>query len=110
MSSAAVGDDQKLGQGELAFTQDPQPAGEGLAWIAVGNPGRRQAVKTGLTEGFQLFDPFHHQREKWREQVLEIVADEKILLARAADHGGRVDCLVAMVEVGDLKDRVIMFQ
>ena len=47
-----VGEEKKLGEGELAFAKNPQAAGKGLTGVAVGHPGRGKAMKTGLAVGF----------------------------------------------------------
>ena len=106
----AVGDDEEFGQGQLPFAEDPQAAGKGLTRIAIGDPGGGQTVKTGFAEGLQLLHPFHDQGKERGEQVLEKIADKKILLPGSADNGGRIDGLVAVIEMADLEDRIVMLQ
>ena len=52
----------------------------------------------------ELLHRRHHQWEKRRQQVLQQVADEEVLLPRLADHGRWKDCVASVKEPVDVKD------
>ena len=105
-----IGHDQELGQRELPLAQNPQAGGKGLSGVTVADPCCCQAVETGLSKGLQLVDSVHDKGKQGRQQFLQEITDKIIFLFGAANHGGRIDGIVTMVEMGRLENRVVMGQ
>ena len=94
-STAPVGEQQELGERELALAEDAERRGHRLALVALADHGRGERVVAGLAVGPEVDDARHHEREERREQLLQQVADEEVLLARLADDRRRVDRVLA---------------
>src|SRR5262245_22524748 len=92
----SVSGDQELRQGELPFAEDAKGRGHRFASVAFLDNSRRQGMKSGLAIAPQIAHPWHHHREQWTEQLLQVVADEEVLLTWLADHCGRIDGVPAM--------------
>ena len=84
-----IRDEQELRQRELPFAEDPERAGHRLALVALLDDGGRERVVAGLAVRPEPFDRGHDERKERRQQVLQQVADEEVLLPRLADDGGR---------------------
>ena len=82
-----VGQEQELRQGELAFPQDAEARDHRLALVALAHDRRGQRVVTRLAVAPQADDRGHDDGEERRQELLQVVAEVEILLARLADDG-----------------------
>jgi hypothetical protein len=67
-------------------------------------------VVAGLAVGPEVLHVRHHDREQRREQLLQVVADEEVLLAGLADHGRRPDRVLAVGERFDVEHGIVVLQ
>src|SRR5437868_14615394 len=67
-------------------------------------------MKSSLAVGPKISDRRHQQRKQWRQQLLQVVADKKILLARLADDSGRIDRVTPVKDRVDVKNRIVVLQ
>ena len=68
----------------------------------------RERVVAGLAIRPQLLDRGHHQWKERREQLLQQIADEEVLLARLAHNGGRKKGILAARHLLDVKDGILI--
>ncbi len=106
----AVGDEQELGERELAFAQDAEGRGHGFALVAFLHHRRGQGVIARLAVGPQAQHAWHHEGEERGEQLLQEVADVEVLLPGLAHDGRGIDRVLAAAEVRDPEDRVVVAQ
>src|SRR5882724_1132831 len=67
-------------------------------------------MEAGLDIRPQIADARHHQRKERRKELLQIISDEEIFLARFADHRSGIDCLATMEDCFDVENRIVMLQ
>ena len=71
---------------------------------------RAERVIAGFAVGPEILDGRHDQREQRRQQLLQQVADEEVLLPRLADHRGGIDRVAPVRERAHAEDRVVVPQ
>src|SRR5437660_12713446 len=65
-------------------------------------------MKTRLPVGPEISYAGHHHREQRRQQLLQIIADEKVFLLWFAYDSGRIDGVASMKDSVDVKDGIVM--
>src|ERR1044071_1621662 len=106
----AVGDEQELGERQLPFAQDAERARHRLPRIALLHHRGAQRVVAGLAIGPQLLHRGHHQRKERRQQLLQQIADEEVLLPRLPHHRRRIDRVPAVRHALHREHRVVVRQ
>src|SRR5947199_6012906 len=67
-------------------------------------------MKPCLAIAPQIANRGHNKRKQWRQKLLQIIADEKILLARFSYHSRRINCVLAMKNRIGLKHGIVVLQ
>ena len=93
-----VGDEKEFPQRELTLAENAERARHGFAPVPLLDDRRGQRVIAGLAVRPEPLDSGHHEREERRQQLLQQIADEEVLLPWLADDGGRID------RVGPMRD------
>ncbi len=106
----AIGDQQKLRQRQLPFTEDAKGAGHRLSPVPLLHDRRGEGMVTSLPVRPEASDGRHDQRKERREQLLEQVSDEEIFLPRLTNHRSREDGVASVGQTLHLEDRIVVLQ
>ena len=105
-----IGHQEELRQRQLPFAEDPKGAGHRFARVALLHDGGGQRVITRFAVGPELLDGRHDHWKQRRQQFLQQIADEEVLLSRLPDHGGRKDGVVPPGDTLHVKNRIVVLQ
>src|SRR6185369_11528725 len=105
-----VSKQKKLGQRKLTFTQDPETGDQRFTAVTFLDYCRTQGMKTSFTIRPQIANAGHHQRKKWGQQLLQVVADEEVLLTRLAHYSRWIDGVAAMENGINFKHGIVVLQ
>ena len=103
-----VGDKEELCERQLPLAQNPERRDEGLSRVALFHYRRCEGVESRLAVGPAVAHRWHHEREEWRQQLLQVVADEKVFLAWLGNDGRRKDRVASVPQSVNVKDRKVV--
>ena len=105
-----VGQQQKFGESQLPFAEYPETGRQGLACVPLFHNCRRERMKSRLPIAPQVAHRGHYQRKDRRQQRLEVIADEEILLSGFPHNGRGIDCVAPVIDRLAVKDRIFVLQ
>ena len=105
-----IGDKQELLQGQLPLAQNAEGACHGFAAVPLFDDRAGQRVISRLAIRPEVQHGGHDQWEQRRQQVLQEVANKKILLSGFAHHRRGINRVAAVRHLRHLKHRVIVLQ
>ena len=108
-----VGDQQELGERELALAEDGvglreqflRALGFGEGPVAFAADREQQRVDAGGVDGVDADDAGEHGGNYGAGEFVDELAEDRVFLRRAADDGEGPDRAVAVVDVLDLRAR-----
>src|SRR5437016_14160997 len=103
-----VGEDQELRERQLPFTQNTKARNQSLARITLAYYCCSQRMKSRFTITPQMTHTRHHQWKQRREERLQIITEEEVLLPGLAHNCRGIDCITTMKDRFAMKDRVVM--
>ncbi len=106
----SISHEKELGQPELALAEHPEGRLHRLAAIALAHDRGGEGMVAGLAVGPQVLDRRHDHGEQRREQLLEQVADVKVLLTRLSHDRRRYDRVASAAQRFNLEHRIIVAQ
>ena len=106
-----LGDDEEiLGQRKLSLSQQRAGLGQqllrlaarGEGDVALAADGEQERVNAGCVDGVNLAHAGKQRRDERAGQLVHQLAEDAVLLRRAADHGEGPDRVAAMVDATDV--------
>ncbi len=108
-----VGDQQKLGERQLALAEDGvglreqllRALGFGEGPVAFAADGQEQRMHAGRVDRMDADDARQDRRNHRAGELVNELAEDRVFLRRPADDGERPDRVVAVIDVLDAQHR-----